>query len=102
MRTIHERTRVRGVLMAGAVFVVLASSAFGSETPEPKAERSDPMQIARGARSWAAQCGRCHSVRDPKELRDDQWRAVMSHMRVRAHLTGGESRDILRFLQETN
>lgn len=59
-------------------------------------------QFAQGAKSWSDNCGQCHNVRDPKELRDDQWRAAVAHMRVRANLTGEEARDILAFLQQSN
>jgi mono/diheme cytochrome c family protein len=62
----------------------------------------DPQAIGRGARAWAEQCARCHNMRDARELRDDQWRPVVMHMRVRAGLTGQQARDILRFLQESN
>jgi cytochrome c1 len=41
-------------------------------------------------------------MRDPKELRDDQWRGVIAHMRVRGNLTGQEARDVLAFLQGSN
>jgi len=58
--------------------------------------------FARGAKSWADNCLRCHNVRDPKELRDDQWVTTTFHMRVRAGLTGQETRDIITFLQMSN
>jgi cytochrome c5 len=41
-------------------------------------------------------------MRDPKDLRDDQWITTMFHMRVRAGLSGQKARDILTFLQESN
>lgn len=63
---------------------------------------ADPMKFARGAQTWADNCARCHNMRDPKELRDDQWRAAIGHMRVRANLTGEEARDVLAFLQGSN
>lgn len=72
------------------------ASKAGSATGE------DPMQFARGAKTWSENCGQCHNIRDPKELRDDQWRAAVAHMRVRANLTGPEARDVLAFLQESN
>ncbi len=69
----------------------------------PVATQSDePTQFARGAKAWANTCARCHNMRDPKELVDDQWRATIAHMRIRANLTGGEARDILAFLQGVN
>lgn len=57
---------------------------------------------ARGAELWATQCNRCHNMRDPVEFRDDQWRVIVAHMRVRAGLTGSQSADILAFLQASN
>lgn len=67
-----------------------------------EAAPADPMQFARGAQTWAATCARCHNMRDPKSLRDDQWRAAVAHMRVRAGLTAQEAEDVLTFLQQSN
>lgn len=80
-----------------ALIALLAGALAAAAEPQP-----DPAAFARGARAWAEQCARCHNMRDPRELRDDQWRAVVTHMRVRAGLTGEQARDILRFLQESN
>lgn len=55
-----------------------------------------------GAKTWAANCSRCHNMRDPQEFQDQYWRVIVSHMRVRAGLTGQEARDILAFLQASN
>ncbi len=71
-------------------------------TPLAATQSGDPTKFADGAKAWAETCARCHNMRDPKELRDEQWRATISHMRVRANLTGGEARDILAFLQGVN
>lgn len=65
-------------------------------------EAGNKGDVARGAKSWADNCVRCHNVRDPKELRDDQWITTSFHMRVRAGLTGQETRDIIAFLQMSN
>lgn len=62
-------------------------------------ESGDP---AKGAKSWADNCARCHNMRDPQDLRDDQWITTVFHMRVRAGLTGQQTRDILTFLQDSN
>ncbi len=56
----------------------------------------------RGAKEWANNCSRCHNMRDPKEFRDDSWKQIVTHMRVRAGLTGQQARDILAFLQSSN
>jgi len=66
------------------------------------ADNVDSAALARGVKSWNDNCARCHNVRDPKEMRDDQWMATAFHMRVRAGLTGQETRDILLFLQQSN
>lgn len=62
----------------------------------------DASAFTRGARTWANNCVRCHNARDPKDFRDDQWKVIMSHMRIRAGLTGQEARDVLGFLQRGN
>lgn len=67
-----------------------------------RADDFPPGDATRGAQSWADNCARCHNMRDPKEFRDDQWKPVVLHMRVRAGLTGPEARDILAFLQASN
>ena len=58
--------------------------------------------FAAGAKSWADNCSRCHNMRDPQDLRDDQWITTTFHMRLRAGLTGQQTRDILTFLQASN
>lgn len=97
---------VSPVAMFLAISVLLVASAIvfadtPAETPSGTPQ-TDVMQFARGAKTWADNCSRCHNMRDPKELRDDQWRSVVSHMRVRGNLTGAEARDVLVFLQGSN
>ncbi len=95
------------LILAVAIAIPLGLGAFLLERPAqaastPAATQPDLMQFARGAQTWANNCARCHNMRNPKELRDDQWRAVVSHMRVRGNLTGKEARDVLVFLQGSN
>ncbi len=99
--------RLFKMMLAAMIAFPLALGVLLMERPAhavntPAATQPDPMQFARGAQTWANTCARCHNMRDPRELRDDQWRAVVSHMRVRANLTGGEARDVLMFLQGSN
>lgn len=82
-----------------ATLVMVTAPAAIAQGP---AQKPDPAAIARGAGAWAQNCARCHEMRDPKELRDDQWKPVVTHMRIRAGLTGQQARDILKFLQEGN
>lgn len=76
-----------------------AGIAHAGESALPQ---DDPGSFARGAMAWANNCASCHNLRPAKDLRDDQWRVVLAHMRVRADLTGQEARDVLKFLQESN
>ncbi|NMH64989.1 c-type cytochrome [Shewanella salipaludis] len=57
---------------------------------------------AKGSKAWSENCARCHNMRSPSDLRDDQWVTSVFHMRIRAGLTGQETRDILAFLQGAN
>lgn len=101
-----KRIRNPAVKLFVACSLTLAfAAAAGAAEPDaanPANPAQDPMAFTRGARGWADNCSRCHNIRDPRELRDDQWRAVMAHMRLRAGLTGQDTRDILKFLQESN
>ena len=73
----------------------LASTAHAADFPEAG-------NFSEGSKVWAENCNRCHNMRGPKELRDDQWISTAFHMRVRAGLTGQETRDIITFLQASN
>lgn len=88
--------RITGKLIAVAGVLLLGSGTVAAQDGE------DPMAFVRGAQSWADNCARCHNMRDPAEFRDDVWEPTVLHMRVRAGLTGQESRDILTFLQQSN
>ncbi|TAK88062.1 MAG: cytochrome c [Betaproteobacteria bacterium] len=90
MKTLH-------IILASATTLLLAWSSFA-----PAQQPADPQAFARGAKAWADNCARCHNMRDPKDFRDDQWKVIVSHMRLRAGLTGQEARDILAFLQGSN
>ncbi len=82
-------------LMATAGLLMISTAAQSGEWP-PTGNAS------KGAKAWSENCGRCHNIRDGKELRDDQWISTMFHMRVRAGLTGEDTRNILSFLQASN
>lgn len=81
---------------------ILAAQAPAVAQEAASSAQNDPMKFANGAKTWADVCARCHNMRDPKSLRDDQWRAAVAHMRVRAGLTGEEAENVLAFLQQSN
>jgi len=99
MNTITEKMRssekaaVKLVITLG--FLWASSAALAADFPAPGS-------LADGAQTWAENCTRCHNLRSPNELRDDQWISSVFHMRVRAGLTGKETRDVLTFIQAAN
>ena len=85
-----------GVLTATLLALVVSGNALAQE------KRPDPLQIARGAKAWADNCGRCHNIRSPSEVGDKEWHVSVAHMRVRANIPGNVARDIKVFLQSSN
>lgn len=84
----------------GLAVAVLSANEGGDQS----AHNAVPAKgdFVKGASMWANTCQRCHNMRDPKELDDSEWKAVVTHMRLRAGLTGQDARDILAFLQQSN
>lgn len=74
---------------------LLSNFSYGFDYPEPGS-------FSDGSKAWSENCARCHNMRSPTDLRDDQWITSVFHMRGRAGLTGQETRDILTFLQGSN
>lgn len=79
-----------------------SSDAGASEGRAAAPATTDMTAFARGAKAWADNCRRCHAMRDPKSLNDDQWKVSVNHMRMRAGLDGQLARDITLFLQASN
>lgn len=86
-------------VMAAAVFIGAPISGRAQQKERAPSTAGD---YTRGVQRWSENCARCHNMRDPKEFRDDQWKVIVTHMRVRAGLTGQDARDILEFLQKSN
>ncbi len=83
-------------LAAASMFVALPTFAADDDA------KTDPAQLARGAKAWSDNCGRCHNLRAPKELTDEEWDVSVTHMRVRANLPGDLADDIIEFLKASN
>ncbi len=65
-------------------------------------EKETKGNVARGIKIWGRTCAGCHNMRDPKDFNDKGWEMIMMHMRVRAGLTGQDTRDVLEFLKRSN
>ncbi|RME68322.1 MAG: cytochrome c [Alphaproteobacteria bacterium] len=89
----------------GASALVALSLAFipaGTGNAQQAAGAPDPALVAKGARLWADNCGRCHNIRPASEFTDEGWHSVVNHMRVRASLPGDQAEAIKAFLQSGN
>lgn len=84
MKNILKITTITTLLLAAMV----TTSVANENTANP----------VNGAQLWADTCMRCHNLRPPSDLSKHNWSISMSHMRVRAGLTGQETRDILAFI----
>ncbi len=85
-----------------ALFIVSLLFSSGLLTIVHAADYPEAGNFSDGSKVWAENCNRCHNMRGPKELRDDQWISTSFHMRMRAGLTGQETRDVITFLQASN
>jgi mono/diheme cytochrome c family protein len=83
-------------------FIFVSTLVLFSSMGSAADDSSKTGDSVRGAKEWANNCSRCHNMRDPKDFRDDSWKQIVAHMRVRAGLTGQQARDILAFLQSSN
>ena len=55
-----------------------------------------------GTQLWSDNCARCHNLRGPETFSSTQWELVAHHMRLRANLTGSETRKITEFLKSAS
>ena len=81
--------------IAIVLLLLIQGPSFAADVPQA----GNP---ANGSKAWADNCTRCHNMRSPNDLTDEQWITSVFHMRIRAGLTGQETRDILSFLQASN
>ena len=103
-----------GMLVAGAVAVGFAvtmgcqsstESSSASATTKPSAPLGGLFgrkPDRSGTELWADNCTRCHNARPPEYYSDAQWDLIVHHMRLRADLTGEESRKVVEFLKAAN
>jgi len=75
---------------------------FSVRADDSKAVDAKKGDVARGIKAWTENCMRCHNARDPREYSDELWKPVITHMRIRAGLTGQQARDILEYFRQSN
>ena len=93
-------------LIAMTAFGAAVAAGCGEHTPPPAdpagAQASAAIPQRSGAQLWADNCSRCHNIRPPQSFSDTQWQTITHHMRLRANLTGEETRKITEFLQASH
>jgi len=77
--------------------MTLAISAFSVQAQHV----SDPSLVAKGAKAYSENCGRCHNARPAEEYSKKEWSVVIPHMRAKAHMTGKEALAVEAFLAST-
>lgn len=91
-----------GLGVLALAFILAGAGVRAAEAQKADPAKVDPIQIARGAKAWAEQCGRCHNIRSPSELGDKEWHVSVTHMQVRANIPGNVIEDIRAFLKSSN
>ena len=97
-----------GLLAAGAIALAYGCRSSSPEQPAGGTGKGDVKKMVSsstekaGSQLWAENCTRCHNVRPPDYYSDAQWDTIVHHMRLRAGLTGQESRKIAEFLKAAN
>ncbi len=81
-----------------ACLVTGCRSTEGSSGPQAAMAENPALEAAAGAEIWAANCGRCHNLRDPGSYDAEEWRIAVHHMRLRVPLTGEQERSVTEFL----
>ena len=84
------------IWMTAALVTLVAGPAAAGE------EGEELPDLARGARLYSENCGRCHNARGPAEFSDAHWPIIVTHMRVIAGLPGEQARAIEVFLRASN
>jgi mono/diheme cytochrome c family protein len=57
--------------------------------------------VAKGAKLYSENCGRCHNARPASDYSKKEWSVVMPHMREKGHMTGKEALAVEAFLAST-
>lgn len=97
------KTRHAILMLTSALALPLAGCADDAQQPSAASSATAATATEKGgAQLWAENCSRCHNIRSPRSYSDSQWQAITHHMRLRANLTGEETRVITEFLQSSD
>jgi hypothetical protein len=96
--------------LAAALVIGLASLGRADSTPPAEPQTNSAPAAVKpaakirltGAELYSMHCNRCHPERYPTERTAAQWKTIMLHMQVRANIPVGQSRLILKYLQDNS
>jgi hypothetical protein len=89
---------MKKIKLITVVYILVTLTVIFINGCKPSQMVSDKM----GATLWGENCQRCHNLPPPTMYNDDQWKAIVTHMQVRANITKEEATKILDFLQASN
>lgn len=96
-------TKTLSILVVAAGFIAFTGCGENNQRSNiSDTQASAALPEKAGAQLWAENCSRCHNIRPPQSFSDTQWQAITHHMRLRANLTGEETRKITEFLQASH
>lgn len=96
-------TKTLSILVVAAGFIAFTGCGENNQRSNiSDTQASAVVPEKAGAQLWAENCSRCHNIRPPQSFSDTQWQAITHHMRLRANLTGEETRKITEFLQASH
>jgi mono/diheme cytochrome c family protein len=67
-----------------------------------RAQEEAPVNMVLGIQIWGQNCARCHNAPPPSAYRDEDWKIITHHMKIRANLTDPEIAAVLAYLQAVN
>jgi mono/diheme cytochrome c family protein len=96
-------SRTGFALLLSVAGFALTGCATDAQKPSGQVDAAPAVAVEKGgAQLWAENCSRCHNIRPPQSFSDAQWQAIAHHMRLRANLTGQETRAVTDFLQSSD
>lgn len=99
MKTTTNGSKVLWTLPVLAVVLAVSLNGLMTARAQPPDPKPAPKPLT-GAELYVVHCNRCHAERYPKEWNANEWKTLMTHMRVRANLPAAQARAILKYLQE--
>jgi mono/diheme cytochrome c family protein len=77
-----------------------ADNKAAAPAKEAKPAEKKATKKLSGSELYAIHCNRCHAERYATEFSPNQWKTLITHMRVRANLPAAQAKQILKYLQE--